>query len=140
MSHKISSNSSLSLPLPLSSSSSPSLSSSQLKHSIFRDPLGNHGDYSRGICYEGRMKYLYSPSSPTSSSSSSSNSCNSFFNSNFNTEQSLEPPKEMMNNRQVTLSSYHFSSLPFRSFTFLFLLSLTLNIFLSFFSFTFLET
>jgi hypothetical protein len=60
-----------------------SLENGKIKHSLFGDPLGNHGDYSQGIYYQARMKYLYSQNMASST-------------------MSLEPPKDMMTNRQVS--------------------------------------
>mmetsp|Transcript_24874 Transcript_24874/g.25501 ORF Transcript_24874/g.25501 Transcript_24874/m.25501 type:complete len:306 (+) Transcript_24874:36-953(+) len=50
-----------------------------IKPSIFGDPLGNRGDYSKGIYYSGRRKYLYDE------------------NSNL---PPMEPPRDMMTNKQ----------------------------------------
>jgi hypothetical protein len=57
-----------------------------LKHSIFHDPLGNLGDYSKGIYYQGRRKYLYNEDKR---------------------DKVMEPPKEMMTNRQKRKSNIH---------------------------------
>jgi hypothetical protein len=57
----------------------------KISHSLFRDPLGNHGDYSQGIYYQARMRYLYSPNMTSST-------------------KYLEPPKDMMTNRQVSVN------------------------------------
>jgi hypothetical protein len=54
-----------------------------IKPSIFGDPLGNRGDYSKGIYYSGRRRYLY--------------------DENFNLPP-MEPPREMMTNKQVRKS------------------------------------
>lgn len=55
-----------------------------IKPSIFGDPLGNRGDYSKGIYYSGRRKYLYEESSNL---------------------PPMEPPREMMTNKQKRKSS-----------------------------------
>ena len=54
-----------------------------VKPALFGDPLGNAGDYTTGIYYKGRQKYLYDGDSDDESINS------------------MKPPKEMMTNKQV---------------------------------------
>jgi hypothetical protein len=51
-----------------------------IKASIFGDPLGNRGEYSKGIFYSGRRRYLYDEQTQL---------------------PPMEPPQEMMTNKQV---------------------------------------
>ena len=53
-----------------------------MKPALFGDPLGNGGDYSTGIYYQGRRKFLY-PDKDVASANS------------------LKPPPELMTNKQV---------------------------------------
>jgi hypothetical protein len=85
---------------------------SELRHSLFRDPLGNHGDYSQGIYYQGRRRYLYANpaeiaeetaviKSPTAKISSSFPSVITTAIATTHLPHCLEPPKDMMTNKQV---------------------------------------
>jgi hypothetical protein len=64
-----------------------------IKASIFGDPLGNRGEYSKGIFYSGRRRYLYNENSQL---------------------PPMEPPRDMMTNKQVTdlcLLDFHWKNL-----------------------------
>lgn len=62
-----------------------------IKASIFGDPLGNRGEYSKGIFYSGRRKYLYDEKRQLSP---------------------MEPPRDMMTNKQVWCSLEPLSEIP----------------------------
>jgi hypothetical protein len=61
-----------------------------VKPALFRDPLGNGGDYTTGIYYKGRRKFLYKDDEEDNDDES---------------VNSMMPPKEMMTNKQVLLDN-----------------------------------
>lgn len=58
-----------------------------VKPALFGDPLGNGGDYTTGMYYKGRRKFLYRNDDEDDDSS----------------VNSMMPPNEMMTNKQVFL-------------------------------------